>query len=151
MTKEDKELLKKELCARLAYGIKGVYYGSEEERDCVDDIDCIEVFANGNLEISIGQYALPIEKVKPLLRPMASITEEEKKELKEATCPNGTGYFDDKYLICPMSHFGEQISYSFMQDIISWLYAHHFDVYDLIGKGLAVAITDKYNPYKRIW
>jgi regulator of sigma D len=50
-----------------------------------------------------------------------------------------------------MSHFGEQISYSFMQDIISWLYAHHFDVYDLIGKGLAVAITDKYNPYKRIW
>lgn len=31
MKSEDKELLLKDLCARLSYGIKAAYYGVEEE------------------------------------------------------------------------------------------------------------------------
>ena len=69
---------------------------------------------------------------------MSSMTEEEKKELKADTCPEGTGYFDEKYLICPMSHYGEQISYDFMSVILEWLNSHHFDYRGLIGKGLAL-------------
>ena len=69
---------------------------------------------------------------------MSSMTEEEKKELKAATCPEGTGYFDDQYLICPMSHFGEYIGYDFMSDILDWLNEHHFDFRGLIEKGLAL-------------
>ena len=33
MTQEDKELLLKDLCTRLPYGIKASYYGAEEERE----------------------------------------------------------------------------------------------------------------------
>ena len=69
---------------------------------------------------------------------MSSMTEEEKKDLKEHTCPDGTGTFDEKYLKCPMSHYGERISYEFMSDILSWLNAHHFDYQGLIEKGLAL-------------
>ena len=36
MTQEDKELLLKDLCTRLPYGIKASYYGAEEERETWD-------------------------------------------------------------------------------------------------------------------
>ena len=119
MTNKEKQLLLKDLCARLPYGIF-IY----------DEID--------NKSIYTISYHPHIDNCKPYLRPMSSMTEEEKKELKAATCPEGTGYFDDQYLICPMSHFGEYIGYDFMSDILDWLNEHHFDFRGLIEKGLAL-------------
>jgi len=123
MTQEEKELLLKDLCARLSYGV--VVQEPDYYEAPLTIATMSEVFYNG-LE------------VKPYLRPMSSMTEEEKKELKADTCPEGTGYFDEKYLICPMSHYGEQISYDFMSVILEWLNSHHFDYRGLIGKGLAL-------------
>ena len=83
-------------------------------------------------------YGVPVEFIKPYLRPMSSMIEEEKKEMKAATCPEGTGYFYEKHLVCPMNHFCELISYEFMADILNWLNAHHFDYRGLIPMGLAL-------------
>lgn len=123
MTQEEKELLFKDLCARLPYKVKV----KSSRRTVVTAL---------TLDI-INDFYLGCD-IKPYLRPMSSMTEEEKKELKSATCPKGTGYFDEQYLICPMSHFGEQISYDFMSDILNWFNAHHFDYRGLIEKGLAL-------------
>ena len=136
MTQEDKDLLLKDLSARLPYGVMMT-----------------------NIELCETHYPLTCEDLHdamyeedwddvPYLRPMSSMTEEEKKELKSATCPEGTGYFDEQYLICPMSHFGEHISYDFMSDILNWLNAHHFDYRNLVERGLAIAVTEENNPYK---
>ena len=130
MTQEEKQLLLKDLSARLPYGvIVKENDGVMENDNKLLDIDMFDGCIN---------YDYIIEDIKPYLRPMSSITEEEKKELKSATCPEGTGYFDEQYLICPMSHFGEHISYDFMSDILNWLNAHHFDYRGLIEKGLAL-------------
>ena len=141
MTQEEKQLLLKDLCGRLPYGvichtekgagylcsinqtIFGTEYGvniSPVKRDYFNDSEQDEVV------------------IKPFLHPMSSMTEEERKELKNMTCPNGTGYFNEQYLVCPINHFGEQISFDFMSDIIDWLNRHHFDYRGLIEKGLAL-------------
>lgn len=77
---------------------------------------------------------------KPCLRPMDSMTEIEMKQLKKKTCPLGTGTFNPKSLLCPMNHFGEDIPYTFMHKIISWLNEHHFDYNGLIELEGAVAM-----------
>ena len=127
MKQEDKELLLKDLCARLPYGFT-IYRHSDNADLKISDIDDFAHF----LEYSDG------EEFKPYLRPMSSMTEEEKKKLKADTCPEGTGYFDEKYLLCPVNHYGEYISYEFMSAILGWLNSNHFDYLGLIEKGLAL-------------
>ena len=71
MTQEDKQLLLKDLCARFPYGVKFSFcdgYGNE-------------VFTLSNLD-GILKYDIENEcTVRPYLRPMSSMTEEEKDEL----------------------------------------------------------------------
>ena len=76
MTKEEKELLLKDLCARLAYhNIKCYNRNTEEDFNLSDvsdtDTDC-PTFDYGYCDI---------EYIQPYLRPMSSMTEEEKKTL----------------------------------------------------------------------
>ena len=72
MTQEDKELLLKDLCARLPYGVKYNFSGNE---GCDYELDIIT-------RISVDD-AFPIEDCKPYLRPMSSMTEEEWKEYNQ--------------------------------------------------------------------
>ena len=133
MTQEEKQLLIKDLCSRLPYGVMVHFEGWNPER-----------LSEVNLEEDVynGMGGIPI----PYLRPMSSMNEEERKELKNTTCPNGTGYFNEQYLVCPVNHFGEKISYVFMADVIDWLVSHHFDFRGLIEKGLALeAPEEMYN------
>ena len=76
MTQENKELLLRDLCARFPYGIKASYYAAEEERETWDEIECITLDGC----VDIGQYGLPIERIKPYLFPLSSMTDEEKEE-----------------------------------------------------------------------
>ena len=135
MTQEEKQLLLKDLCARIPYDTlvqlnPGAY--NKPETCLLCGIDGEEVYLN------VDSDPFRINNIKPYLRPMSSMTEEEKKKLKEETCPNGTGLFNEHYLICPVNHYGEYISFEFMSDIINWLNAHHFDYRGLIEKGLAL-------------
>ena len=92
MTDEEKHLLLKDLCARLPYGVNI----SSLKRDYFDDIDTDE------------------QVVKPYLRPMSSMTEEEKKECLKITFVEAT----------------------------DWLNVHHFDYRGLIPMGLAIDATE---------
>lgn len=67
MTQENKELLLKNLCARLPYGLKYNYGGYDGCDYTMNRIDCNAV-----------DCAFPIENVKPYLLSLSSMTEEEK-------------------------------------------------------------------------
>ena len=144
MTQEEKQLLLKDLCARLPYGVKVMKQFKSQTRTLLSiDVANLRVYflendVNSPFGFNIEDPLRFSQQIKPYLRPMSSMTEEERKELKAATCPNGTGFFDEKYLICPMNHYGEHISYGFMSDILGWLNEHHFDYRGLLEKGLAL-------------
>ena len=90
-----------------------------------------------------------IGDIKPYLRPMSSMTEEEKNELKEyldaeeVDC-NGFGYSEGGTL----EDYISSIPYSLCVGVVDWLNKHHFDYRGLIEKGLAIEITENNNPYK---
>lgn len=131
MTPDEKELLIRDLCERLPYGV--IMNVTEPGDDSVN-FNCFlgpDIIKEMVSETSHFKY-------RPYLRPMSSMTREEMSQMKADTCPFGTGTFDSQYLCCPMSHFGEMISYTFMHDILVWLRKHHFDFMGLIEKGLAL-------------
>ena len=84
MTQEDKELLLKDLCARLPYGvIVRVYSNNGDYNYSLTGIinsqhKYPEIEIDGRLE---DEFC--IQSCKPYLRPMSSITKEEKNELWE--------------------------------------------------------------------
>lgn len=129
MTQEDKELLLRDLCGRLPYGVKASYYGADEECETWDEVDGI---AFGYVEI--GQYSLPIERVKPYLFPLSSMTEEQYNE------------FFSYYHNIEMDEVkasGDYLKAAYIGDDAkySWLNKNHFDYRGLIEKGLAIDAT----------
>lgn len=115
MTQEDKDLLLKDLSARLLYGVKGIItYDKSNTTFTVEGID------NNVLHLSDAEDCY-VEDFKPYLRPMSSMTEEEKRELFEIGCEGNIEHPYGLYFRC--------------QD---WLNAHHFDYRGLIEKGLAL-------------
>ena len=122
MTQEDKELLLKDLCARLPYGVKAKYYGSAEECECYDTIEGIYPIDD---EVVIGQYGLSVEDIKPYLFPLSSMTEEQKKE-------------QEAHFIC----INHDMSFSICR-YMEWCYKNHFDYRGLVEKGLAIDATGK--------
>ena len=120
MTQEEKELLLKDLCARLPYGVK---------------LHCCS-----NVMVCIGPYTLntiildrifnkdteyvPFDEVKPYLFPLSSITVEQEIEFIN-TCTFLRG-----------STFG------WTDRTFDWLNKNHFDYRGLIPMGLAIDATN---------
>ena len=153
MTPEDKELLLKDLCARLPYGIvinvgdkdlkldkKHQCIGVLYPEDCSDEFNERNNNASFYIVISGCYYG---EEIKPYLRPMSSMTEEE--------------FYEYNYI--RFSKIKDRINYERVdvgkfhnvgiipiKEYIDWLNAHHFDYRGLIEKGLALeAPKDMYN------
>ena len=127
MTQEEKELLLKDLCARLPYNVK-------VKVECGDIPYAPTILSKLDIKrkVALFNFEVRIENCKPYLRPMSSMTEEEKKEFSVLAV--GTHLF--KGPLIP--------SY----DTLDWLNSHHFDYRGLIDKGLAIEVTEKNNPYK---
>ena len=121
MIQENRELLLRDLCARLPYGIKASYYGVEEERETWDVIEGITL----DDYVDIGQYSLPIEGIKPYLFPLSSMTEEQSKEYHK--------------LIGGMFGTSALINFEILED---FFHKNHFDYRGLIEKGLAIDATN---------
>lgn len=125
MTQESKDLLLRDLCARLPYSPICHIIGKNGAE--IDD----------KLTMSTIEH-LDEWVVKPYLRPMSSMTEEEKKEFIDAVTWEANGKF----------YIDESEDISFYQEKYDWLNAHHFDYRGLIPKGLAIEVTDEFNPYE---
>lgn len=140
MTQEEKELLIKDLSVRTPYKVKASYYGTDEEMECTDIVEGV-IIDNNDAEIIIGQYGLSVEKVKPYLFPLSSMTEEQLKELQEiignlnevCISVNTLGL---ELWLNPVGT-DPAILLDFVFEIQDWLNAHHFDFRGLIPMGLA--------------
>lgn len=92
MTQEEKELLLKDLCARLPYGvlIEVDYLCNDEWQSKYPtnkDVNTLKTIdLNEELVVTNGYSSYNIEEIKPYLRPMSSMTEEEFQEL-HSMCP----------------------------------------------------------------
>ena len=161
MTQGEKELLFKDLCARLPYEVVihtdykdikldrkhkhiGILYyedySEEAKKRCNYDVNDFSI-------IICGCYYG--ENIKPYLRPMSSMTEEELNELRNytgllydnldlASFQNGSYKCLDFYL--------SEIPADVVIKVFDWLHMHHFDYRGLISMGLAlVAPKDMYN------
>ena len=140
MTQKDKDLLLKDLCARLPYGVKCHFkYGSAE-----DDVTlgCID---NNVARFEYGWYGrfhvnIDASYIKPYLRPMSSMTEEER-ETYYNLC------YEEEREEYEFGEWAARIHYHDTIDSIDYLNAHHFDYRGLIPKGLAIEVTKENNPY----
>lgn len=126
MKQEDKELILKDVCARLPYGIKGaVQVGDMIPLDKVTDYSPLMSFKN----------AIYKHGWRPYLFPLSSMTAEQKEEYEDALTYHDyvkggwtiAKSFDEEYII----------PYWF----VDFCNKNHFDYRDLIPKGLALDAT----------
>ena len=131
MTQDARDLLLQDLCARLPYKVMAQYYDPEDECETWDEIEGIE--SSGHVEI--GQYVLPIEKIKPYLFPMSSMTEEQRKEFYTKTFEIMFGE-----VVCKKNDekgYGELMACE-----LDFYNKHHLDWRGLIPRGLAIDATN---------
>lgn len=123
MTTEEKDLLRKDLCARLPYGvIVSVTDGTIKYEAYIESVSYkyIQVSpVSGSVFTPYTFYK--ISEIKPYLRPMSSMTEEEKIDYQAFFNYDGVEY---------------------PEEYIDWLNAHHFDYRGLIEKGLALKASE---------
>ena len=139
MTQEERELLRKDLCARLHYGVK-VHLSRKHNRPEEDIVlNNVIITKNGLVVSNIIGYNYLLSEIKPYLRPMSSMTDEELKEFKRlkqmsvtVVMPNGVSLLKPTYIV-DLEDDGDGMNY-----LYDWLNAHHFDYRGLIEKGLAL-------------
>lgn len=118
MTQNEKDLLLKDLCARLPYGVNCKIYHKYRYYDMklsgVFDNEVYFTDDNGSLYIDY-------ENIKPYLFPLSSMTDEQVEE------------YNAMY---------EENRYSWRENIIDWFNKNHFDYRNLIDKNLAIDCTN---------
>jgi hypothetical protein len=114
MTQEEKQLLLKDLCARQPYGVK---FKAENEDSPIELHYVRDEDVYGRIYSNLPYWVVII---KPYLRSMSSMTEEETLEFVKTTIKTPDGY--------PM----------WSTDSYDWLNAHYFDYRGLIVKRLAL-------------
>jgi hypothetical protein len=128
---QDKELLLRDLCTRLPYGVKveSVFINpdTKEHKSCgmeVFDATSILMIRDG-----LGEF-------KPYLFPLSSMTEEQRKYIADRWGINE----DFDFEIDP--NWGEYfVDLCDAVDYINWLNENHFDYRGLIPKGFAIDAT----------
>lgn len=133
MTQQDKRLIYLDLCARLPYGVKIDYKGKLYTL-WLPYIEDAKTIALG------GQYSRGYDMrsviIKPYLRPISSLTQEERDKFCDiggviSHRPDGKLYL--------VAYFPEALDY---------LNSIHADYRGMIEKGLAIEVTNENNPYK---
>ena len=134
MKQEDKELLLKDLCARLPYGV--ICYDEAQNENGIFKQFEYEGFGR----IHNGRGMRYIEHIHPILRPISSMTEEEKHELLRF----GTVSIDKDSNAIDVCCVGF-CNHAKVQDYLNSI---HIDYRGLIPKGLAIEVIEENNPYK---
>ena len=124
MTSEDRELLLKDLGGRLPYGVKIL----DIPANVVGKLFLISTTDTVQYETADDSGVQTLYNIKPYLRPMSSMTEEEQRTL-DSMC-NGV----------------EMVSrlpgLKMFDKAFNWLKENHFDYSGLIEKGLAIDATE---------
>ena len=137
MTPKDKELLIKDLCARLPYGVKiELTWWVMDEGTCMSttlEPDHIEQIRNDELDDA---------EIKSYLRPMSSMTDEQCYDFYCRFVENEIDYNDFKKYYFDSCLWNKVLTtINDCGDIIDWFNKNHFDYCGLIEKGIAIDAT----------
>ena len=141
MTQEDKELLLKDLCARLPYGVKIViqdtfkYSIVSREYHVLDVSNFSDIFCFNYKKFDKHMKKAMRERpndivIKPYLLPLSSMTKEQRYELHDL--------IHNLNVLAINGEIGDWIVSS---SEIDWYNKNHFDYRHLIEKGLAIDAT----------
>ena len=134
MTQKNKELLTKDLCARLPYDVKVLYdnkvYNIDYVSGTYEEIKLNDCF----------NYTLNISVVKPYLFSLSSMTKEQLFEVQEILGKNEIEIEDGFLHILDSDR--NTITYLEILALLEWFYKNHFDINGLIEKGLAIDATN---------
>ena len=138
MTDQQRTLLARDLRGRVGSGVIVHTIFGDFVLESVDSYEQVAL-----IDFSSDLYTL--DDVKPYLRPMDSMTDEEKETYEKLK----------SLLVCQVNTASKgafHVSYAVDIDedssnVFDWLDDNHFDYRDLIGQGLAIAVTEEYNPY----
>lgn len=121
MTKEERQLLIKDLCARFPYGVKGKLPFSPVTVEIIGHT----IPYDGEVFYRVDNFVewVEVKDFKPYLRPVSSMTEEEREEFGELL----KGYL---YRGVPTEEFVSR-----MEEFYN---SHHFDFRGLVPMGLAL-------------
>ena len=137
MTQEDKEILIRDLCGRLPYGVKAyIKNWSNVSRKYYEGVYIVEsidpslnsILANSersSVDVIVGYDDY---EIKPYLFPLSSMTEEQ---------------YDELYIDSRVKNDSIDVLDALANDMdaIDWLNKNHFDYRGLIEKGLAIDAT----------
>lgn len=118
MTKEEKRLLLQDLCGRLPYGVKVDVDGNIHSL-----VGLLNELVSAGYDINdFDDYTL--EGVKPYLRPIFSMTDEEIFQLGRLTGAASYNMLKGDY--------------SSLEELLKYIYKNHIDYFGLISRGLAL-------------
>ena len=123
MIQEDKELIFKELCARLPYHVKCKIW----LKDGTTEEGLLDLQHNYGDVLQDAFYYNKIKDIKPYLFPLSSMTEEEKEkycQLQQKVIYNSKGVVNED-----------------VTKYINWCYKKHLDINNLIPMELAIDAT----------
>ena len=122
MTQNEKDLLLKDLCGRIPYGVK------------ISVNDNVETLQGINILDTVVEYdsclSSDIEEVKPYLFHLSSMTDEQKKKF-------------DQLLELELKAISDEIDHTQATEFeVDFYNKHHLDWRELIPKGLAIDATN---------
>ena len=120
MTQKDSQLLFKDLCTRLSYGVKISIRNDYTNTMETMTLNCFHLDT---------KYSIEHRCLRPFLRSMLNMEDEERKE------------YD--YLYDLQDEYDSNIDIQFKIDLFDWLNEHHFDYRGLIEKGLALEAPEE--------
>lgn len=133
MKQEDKELLLKDLCARLPYGVKLGFYASATKQTYICTLLGLEPQEDEPViaKTENGSFYMLADHVKPYLFPLSSMTEEQEKELY------------DELIELELKALNDEISHIEVAKFeIDYYLKNHFDYRGLIPMDLAIDATN---------
>ena len=152
MTQEDKEILIRDLCGRLPYGVKAyIKNWSKLDRKYYEGVYTVEsidpslnnIYADSersSVNVIVGYYDY---EIKPYLLPMSSMTDEQCHKFYCRFVENEIDYNDFKKYYFDGGSWNKVLTLiSDCGDIIDWFNKNHFDYRGLIEKGLAIDATE---------
>lgn len=169
MTNEEKQILLKDLCMRLPYGLIAQYHGTGgfikgyEEATIDIIVDAVDIskhtinyhpYEKGYAScLSVLGARMFYDRkqmvfIKPYLRPMFSMTDEEFGFLYEQLPYDITRIYSGKFDLIDDIHLGSSISIDDMAFLLDCLNKWHFDYRGLIEKGLALEAPEGMYNFK---
>ena len=130
MTQEQKDILIKDLCSRLPYGVKVEYENKAFDLEYV-----CSIYEEVKLDIP-ETWTIDVSEVKPYLFPLSSMTDEDYAVYSKIWEDTGkTAYLEGcHHLISTIKAYKSSADY---------LLSKHYDIYGLIPIGLAIDSTSK--------